>query len=217
MAANAEPFRKYGAKFPHPRRGRWLKSRRIEPLRATWCSSSRTTRPRSPATTRPNTRRRSSCAGASVGGDIVIIEGYDGGAAVRQLTIFALRRYTGSGEKSGERGDVRHAADRGGCRRAHGAHAGEGDLNETPGLMLAGATEGRGLAVVGAGTRRACRPAARTACPVTSEVASADACGRRDRRGGLHRSGRDREAFAALAAETHIAHIIGTTGTSAAG
>ena len=46
--------------------------------RATWCSNSRTTRPRWPATIRRNTTHLVALRSPHSEGDLVIIEGYDG-------------------------------------------------------------------------------------------------------------------------------------------
>jgi Domain of unknown function (DUF1330) len=60
VAANAEPFRKYGAKFVV--RGGTFEAKEGRAGRATSCWSSRAMRPRSPATSRPNINAPSRCA-----------------------------------------------------------------------------------------------------------------------------------------------------------
>ena len=140
-------------------------------------------------------------------GDIVIVEGYDGPQPAAD--IVASRRYTR--RRKPERHHARHAADRGRRRRAHGAHAGQGDRRDA-GLMLAGATEGEGSPLLGqdSGVLAGLPP---NRVIVTSEVRpltlAADAIIDFTVPAATVQ-------LAALAAETHLAHIIGTTGMSAA-
>ena len=76
VAANAEPLRKYGAKFLV--RGGQFEIPKDRSARAMSCSSSRTTRPRSPATIRPSIRPAIKLRTPHSAGDVIIIEGYDG-------------------------------------------------------------------------------------------------------------------------------------------
>ena len=112
----------------------------------------------------------------------------------------------------GVRRNVRHAADRGGRRRAHGPHPDQGDRRNA-GPCAGGRGRDRGIAADRSGCRRAGRPVRRTG---SSSPPTSSRCSRTPTALSISPLPAATVAHAALAAQHKLVHIIGTTGLEAA-